>query len=76
MNENSNPKSNRPQAEQDRTAQDRPTAETVARIYKHLQLVSAPLAEPDQLTAYISIIRRKAAIYCDISTPLKKSALL
>lgn len=67
MNENSNPKSNRPQAEQ-----DRPTAETVARIYKHLQLVAAPLAEPDQLTGRINIEQRKAAIYCDICTPPEK----
>lgn len=72
MNENSNPKSNRPQAEQDRTAHDRPTAETVARIYKHLQLVAAPLAEPDHLTGHISIIHRKAVIYCDASTPPEK----
>lgn len=72
MNENSDPKSNRPQAEQDRTAQDRPTAETVARIYKHLQLAAAPLAEPDSLTLSINIEQRKAAIYCDISTPPEK----
>ena len=72
MNENSTPKSNRPQAEQDRTAQDRPTAETVARIFKHLQLVAAPLAEPDKLTGHINIEQRKAAIYCDICTPPEK----
>ena len=77
MNENSNPKSNRPQAEQDRTAQDRPTAETVARIYKHLQLVSYPDMKPGELQAEISILRNKAAIYCHAdTTPEKINALV
>ena len=47
-------------------------AETVARIYKHLQLAAAPHAEPDQLTGHMDIIHRKAVIYCDISTPPEK----
>lgn len=45
------------------------TEQNKARVYKHLQLVAAPLAEPDQLTGHINIIHLKAAIYCDICTP-------
>jgi hypothetical protein len=52
------------------------TEQNKARVYKHLQLVVAPLAEPDQLTGHINIEQRKAAIYCDICTPPNRIAEL
>lgn len=49
----------------------------VKRIESRLQLVAAPLAEPDRLTVHINIAHRKAAIYCDISaTPEKVHTLV
>jgi len=52
------------------------TEQNKARVYKHLQLVAAPLAEPDRLTVHINIEQRKAAIYCDICTPPHRIAEL
>lgn len=52
------------------------TEQNKARVYKHLQLVAAPLAEPDQLTGHMDVIHLKAAIYCDICTPPHRIAQL
>ena len=43
--------------------------ENTERVLQHIRFVSEPLAEPGHLRLEIDIQHRKAAIYCDISTP-------